>query len=407
VILRKALPLALYVHLPWCVRKCPYCDFNSHAVPAAGIPQAAYLAALLDDLQFAARCLAERPLQSVFFGGGTPSLVEATSIGRVLERARQLFPATGDLEVTLEANPGAIEHGSFAAYRAAGVNRVSLGAQSFDERHLAALGRIHAGGDTRAAVAELRAAGIDNFNLDLMYALPRQTLGEALCDVERAIELAPAHVSHYQLTLEPGTAFERRPPPLPDDDESLAMQLACQERLAAAGYLQYEVSAYARPGRQCLHNLNYWRFGDYVGIGAGAHGKVTDAAPRVVVRTARVRQPGRYLAAARPEDRVEEIRTVAARDLPFEFCLNVLRLVEGFDAALFEERTGLAWSAIEAPLAAAQRRGLIGPAAGGRWAPTALGQRFLNDLQAVFLAEDGAADSHPDGPAIASGARMG
>ena len=407
MIVAESPPLSVYVHLPWCLRKCPYCDFNSHAVPAAGVPEGAYLAALLDDLDFAARGLAHRPLVSVFFGGGTPSLFAAASIARLLERARRLFPSTRAPEVTLEANPGTVEHGSFAAYRAAGVNRVSLGAQSFDDRHLAALGRIHAAADTLVAVQELRAAGIDNFNLDLMYALPQQSLDEAVADVERAIELSPTHVSHYQLTLEPGTAFERRPPSLPDDDESLAMQLACQQRLAAAGYRQYEVSAYAQAGRQCVHNLNYWHFGDYIGVGAGAHGKVTDPASGTVLRTVRVRQPGRYLSATRPQDRVVESRAVPASDLPFEFCLNALRLVEGFDEASFVSRTGLPWSAIGTPLAAAQARGLMERRADGRWAPTSLGQRFLNDLQALFL-PTGRADARDlDVSAIASGRGMG
>ena len=404
---REETPLALYVHLPWCVRKCPYCDFNSHAVPAGGVPQRAYLAALLHDLDFAAPGLAGRPLVSVFFGGGTPSLFEAETIGRILERARRLFPFTADLEVTLEANPGTVEHGRFAAYRAVGVNRVSLGAQTFEDRQLAALGRIHSHDDTFAAVAELRDAGLDNFNLDLMYGLPQQTVDEAVRDVERAIELAPAHVSHYQLTLEPGTVFERRPPPLPDDDAGYAMQVACQERLAAAGFVQYEVSAYARPGRRCRHNLNYWRFGDYLGIGAGAHGKVTDPSTKAVLRTARVRQPGRYMAAARPQDRIEEVRVVAARDVPFEFCLNTLRLVEGFDAGLFAERTGLRWTSIEQPLAEARSRGLVACSDGGRWAPTVLGRRFLNDLQAMFLPEADPRDALLRVPGIASGARIG
>ena len=273
---RRGLPLALYVHLPWCVSKCPYCDFNSHAIPAAGIPRNAYLAALLDDLEYATEGLAGREISSVFFGGGTPSLFAAEAIAAVLQRARQLLPVVADVEVTLEANPGTVEHGAFAGYRDAGVNRVSLGAQSFNDRHLASLGRIHAHGEIEAAVAELRAAGLTNFNLDLMYGLPRQTLAEALLDVDRAIELAPRHISHYQLTLEPGTAFEKRPPELPDDETAFAMQGACQERLAAAGYRQYEVSAYAQAGSECRHNLNYWRFGDYLGIGAGAHGKTTD-----------------------------------------------------------------------------------------------------------------------------------
>jgi oxygen-independent coproporphyrinogen-3 oxidase len=378
-------PLSLYVHLPWCVRKCPYCDFNSHAVPSAGLPERAYVAALLDDLEYASLGCRGRPLESVFLGGGTPSLFAATSIERLLARAKQLFAAEAGLEVTLEANPGTVERGRFAEYRDAGVTRVSLGAQSFDDRCLAALGRIHSRGDTLAAVSELRAAGLDNFNLDLMYALPEQTPDDALADLEQALDLGPAHVSHYQLTLEPGTAFERRPPPLPDEDEAFAMQVACQSRLAAAGFAQYEVSAYASGARECRHNLNYWRFGDYLGIGAGAHGKLTDPIAGSVTRTARVRQPGRYLAAPSPVARVAETRVLSADDLAFEFCLNALRLVAGFDAALFEARTGLPWSVLDGPLAAAQARGLVTTGADRGWSPTTLGQRFLNDLQAIFL----------------------
>ena len=402
-----APPLSLYVHLPWCVRKCPYCDFNSHAVPLRGIPEDAYLAALLDDLEFAARGCEGRPLVSVFFGGGTPSLFSATSIGRVVERAARLLGADAGLEVTLEANPGTVERGRFAAYRDVGVTRVSLGAQSFDDRHLAALGRIHAREETLAAVDELRAAGLDNFNLDLMYALPSQAVGEALADLEQALALGPAHISHYQLTLEAGTAFERRPPPLPDDDAAWEMQLACQSRLADAGYRHYEVSAYALPGRECRHNLNYWRFGDYLGIGAGAHGKVTHAATATVTRAARVRQPARYLAAVQSADRLAESRAVPAADLAFEFCLNALRLQEGFDAVLFESRTGLPWTTVAPAIAAAQSKGLLAPGAGGRWAPTELGQRFLNDLQAMFLPDPGrrASGSGPSG--LASAATIG
>jgi oxygen-independent coproporphyrinogen-3 oxidase len=400
-------PLALYVHLPWCVRKCPYCDFNSHAVPAAGLPERAYLAALLDDLEFAARDCAGRELVSVFFGGGTPSLFAAQSVDRVLERAGRLFRAVPDLEVTLEANPGTVERGRFADYRAAGVTRVSLGAQSFDDDRLAALGRIHSSRETLAAVAELRAAGLDNFNLDLMYALPSQTLEGALDDLEQALGLEPAHVSHYQLTLEPGTAFERRPPPLPDDETAFAMQGACESRLAAAGFRQYEVSAYAATGRECRHNLNYWRFGDYIGIGAGAHGKLTDPVAGAVVRTARVRQPGRYLAAETPAGRVEESRRVSPGELAFEFFLNALRLVDGFDAALFESRTGLSWGSVAGPLADAESRGLIKAEPRGRWAPTLLGRRFLNDLQASFLPDSVGATASTDPKVLALAARIG
>jgi oxygen-independent coproporphyrinogen-3 oxidase len=389
---RRGLPLALYVHLPWCVSKCPYCDFNSHAIPAAGVPRDAYLGALLDDLAYATEGLAGREISSVFFGGGTPSLFAAEAIAAVLQRARQLLPVVADAEVTLEANPGTVEHGAFTGYRDAGVNRVSLGAQSFNDRHLASLGRIHAHGEIEAAVEELRAAGLTNFNLDLMYGLPRQTLEEALLDVNRAIELAPRHISHYQLTLEPGTAFEKRPPELPDDETVFAMQGACQERLAAAGYRQYEVSGYARSGSECRHNLNYWRFGDYLGVGAGAHGKTTDPRTFEVTRTERVKQPGRYMSAAKARDRLTATRVIAAGDLPFEFFLNVLRLTDGFDASLFEERTGLSLAAVSVELERARERGLIAESSPGRWAPTQLGGLFLNDLQAYFLPGGAAPD---------------
>lgn len=402
-----APPLSLYVHLPWCVRKCPYCDFNSHAVPAAGVPERAYVDALLDDFEFAARDCSDRELASVFFGGGTPSLFAAASVERVLERAAQRMHLASDIEVTLEANPGTVERGRFADYRAAGVTRVSLGAQSFDDASLAALGRIHASGETLAAVDELRAAGLDNFNLDLMYALPQQTLEAALSDVERALALGPAHVSHYQLTLEPGTAFERRPPPLPDDDSAWAMQVACQAKLAEAGYRQYEVSAYAVAGRECRHNLNYWRFGDYLGIGAGAHGKLTDATSGRILRTARVRQPGRYLAAARPADRLQELRAVPAADLPFEFFLNMLRLVDGFEVSDFEARTGLPWVGIATQVALAEARGLLRSGPAGRWIPTALGRKFLNDLQAVFLPDPGQSPRPGGLQALASTTEIG
>ena len=392
-----APPLSLYVHLPWCVRKCPYCDFNSHAAPVAGIPEAAYLAVLLADLDFAARAAAGREIVSVFFGGGTPSLFSARAVAAVVARARELLPVAGDVEVTLEANPGTVEHGAFAAYRDAGVNRVSLGAQSFDDRCLAALGRIHSSDDVGAAVAELRDAGIDNFNLDLMYGLPQQTPDGARRDVERALALEPAHISHYNLTLEPGTAFERRPPRLPDEEAVHEMQLSCQQVLADAGYEQYEVSAYARLTRRCRHNLNYWNFGDYLGIGAGAHGKLTDATGGRVIRTERIRQPGRYMAALRPEERIAGERVVTDDELAFEFCLNALRLVDGFDEATFEARTGRSLAGVDG-VAAALARGLLEFTQAGRWAATARGRLFLNDLQAMFL---------PDAPASGAGAAAG
>jgi oxygen-independent coproporphyrinogen-3 oxidase len=381
----RGIPLALYVHLPWCVRKCPYCDFNSHAVPAGGLAEQAYVDALRRDLELASGPAAGREIVAVFFGGGTPSLFSARGITSVLDHARGLLPFATDVEITLEANPGTVEHGRFADYAAAGVNRVSLGAQSFDEAALAALGRIHGAGDIARAVGELRAAGIDNFNLDLMYALPGQDLRGALEDVERAIALGPAHLSHYQLTLEPGTPFAKRPPTgLPADDDAWAMQVECQVRLAAAGYTQYEVSAYAQAGRRCRHNLVYWEYGDYLGVGAGAHGKVTHATTGAIERTVRSRHPAAYLAAVEPAQRIAETRTVPAADLPFEFCLNALRLMDGFSVQQFESRTGLPRAALDAGATAAQARGLL-EWQGDRCRASALGRRFLNDLQAHFL----------------------
>jgi putative oxygen-independent coproporphyrinogen III oxidase len=383
VIEPAAIPLSLYVHLPWCVRKCPYCDFNSHAVPSSGLPERAYVDALLLDLEDAVAEVAGREIVSVFFGGGTHSLFSAGGIRRVLEHARRMLPVAADVEVTLEANPGTVEHGRFEEYAAAGVNRISLGAQSFDDAKLATLGRIHAGADVRRAVDEVRRAGIDNFNLDLMYALPGQDLAGALDDLERAIELEPAHVSFYQLTLEPDTPFAKRPPRnMPDDDLGLAMQEACQARLAATGYAQYEVSAYARPGRGCRHNLVYWRYGDYLGIGAGAHGKVSHADR--VERTVKARHPAAYLAAQGAGERTTERREVSSAEFPFEFCLNGFRLLDGFDETEFEARTGQPRSALAGPLSVALARGLV-EHSGSVWRPTALGLRFLNDLQALFL----------------------
>ena len=375
-------PLALYVHLPWCVRKCPYCDFNSHAAPAR-IPEAQYVDALLEDLELDLGAVQGRRLISIFFGGGTPSLFSPEQVERFLAGVRERIDFEPHIEVTLEANPGAIEHGRFAGYRAAGVNRVSLGAQSFDDRHLHALGRIHGTGDIARAVDELIRADLLNFNLDLMYGLPSQTLAEAIADVEAAIALAPTHLSHYQLTLEPGTVFYHRPPPLPDADATWRMQVECQARLAAHGYRQYEVSGYAQTGRECAHNLNYWRFGDYLGVGAGAHGKLTSAG--AIVRTVRARQPREYLMRS-PAERIAERSLIAKEDLPFEYMLNLLRLVEGFDRAAFETRTGLSIDAVAVVLTSAEARGLLERDDVDHWRPTELGQRFLNDLQEMFLA---------------------
>ena len=382
-------PLSLYVHLPWCVRKCPYCDFNSHAAPAE-LPEARYVEALLADLDADLPLAGDRELVSVFFGGGTPSLFSPAAIAAILDGARARLPFLPDAEITLEANPGTIERGRFEGYAAAGVNRVSLGAQSFDRAKLAVLGRIHREDEIGAAVADLRAAGIGNFNLDLMYALPAQALEQAVADVRAALALGPTHLSHYQLTLEAGTVFHHRPPAgLPDDDLAWEMQSACQAEIAAAGLAQYEVSAYARPGHQCLHNRNYWLFGDYLGIGAGAHGKLTRDGR--VIRTEKPRQPRTYQDDAMA-GRACNRREVPAADLPFEFMLNALRLNEGFTVDAFVAATGLAGGIIEAPLAALEVRGLM-RLAGGNWRPTEAGFRFLNDLQAEFLPAARAGDA--------------
>ena len=370
--------IAIYVHLPWCVRKCPYCDFNSHVRPER-LPEADYVAALLADLDGDLDLASGRTVASVFLGGGTPSLFGVAAIATLIEGLAARLPFASDAEVTMEANPGTVEHGRFAGYAAAGVNRVSLGAQSFDAAALSALGRIHGPGEIEAAVAELAAAGLDNFNLDLMYGLPSQSLDGALADVGAALALGPAHLSHYQLTLEPGTAFFHRPPPLPDDERIFEMQLECQRLLAGRGYAQYEVSAYARPGRRCRHNLNYWRFGDYLGIGAGAHGKLTTATG--TVRTEKARSPRAYLEAG---GRSGVRRGVPPTELPFEFMLNALRLVDGFAIAEFEAATGLPVATIRPTLAEQASRGLL-VEVDGRYRASELGFRFLNDLVGAFL----------------------
>jgi oxygen-independent coproporphyrinogen-3 oxidase len=382
--------------MPWCVRKCPYCDFNSHPLKAATLP-GGYIDALIHDLDAELPLLAARSLHTVFFGGGTPSLFGPDEIARFIEALRRRMSVVDDAEVTLEANPATVERGRFAAYRDAGVNRVSLGAQSFAPRLLERLGRIHTAQDTHQAVGELHAAGINNFNLDLMYALPEQTLGEAITDIETACALEPAHISYYQLTLEPGTPFHARPPPLPDADAAWAIQSECQQILAAHHYQQYEVSAYAKCGARCRHNLNYWLFGDYVGVGAGAHGKLSLSVPDGILRTEKPKHPRIYQerlhdlprrakAGALDDERaIGDRKFVAPRDLPFEFMLNALRLNEGFAIRDFEDRTGLAFDAIESALYRVRDRGLIESTAQG-WQPTALGSRFLNDLQAAFLA---------------------
>ncbi len=374
-------PLALYVHFPWCVRKCPYCDFNSHEWRGERFPEDDYLDALRADLEHALPLVWGRQVHTVFIGGGTPSLLSAKGLDRLLSDVRALLPLDADAEITLEANPGTFEAEKFAQFRASGVNRLSVGIQSFNEGHLKALGRIHDATEARRAV-EVAARTFDNFNLDLMFALPQQTLDECKQDIETALSFAPPHLSLYHLTLEPNTLFAKFPPTVPDDDASADMQEWIHERTAAAGYGRYEVSAYAKPHRQSKHNLNYWRFGDYLGIGAGAHTKLSF--PNRIVRQARYKHPATFIEEARAGAAVQEEHEVGARDLPFEFMLNALRLVEGFPVHRFVERTGLPITTIEAALQEAEQRGLIARDH-EKIAPTELGQRFLNDLQALFL----------------------
>ena len=380
-------PLSVYVHLPWCIRKCPYCDFNSYAIEGA-LPEKRYVAALDRDLQEQAGGVQGRVVQSVFFGGGTPSLFTPAAIEEILGSIARRLSLGAQAEITLEANPGTVERGRFAEYRAAGINRVSLGGQSFNDRHLSLLGRIHSASETRTAAAELHAAGLVNFNVDLMFGLPQQTVSAALDDVAAAIALRPQHISHYQLTLEPGTVFYHRPPPLPHEDDIWQMQVECQELLAASGYRQYEVSAYARQGARCIHNLNYWEFGDYLGVGAGAHGKLTDADANAIRRTAHVRPPRQYLEGIEGGNPGPERWAVPPDDVPFEFMLNALRLLDGFEVARFESRTGLSFRALQATLVTAHCRGLIElNEVSGVCRPTEFGRRFLTDLQALFLAK--------------------
>jgi putative oxygen-independent coproporphyrinogen III oxidase len=385
--------LSLYVHLPWCVRKCPYCDFNSHQLKSAA-PDGSYIDALIRDFDMELPRAKGRRIDTVFFGGGTPSLFQPEDFARLLRALRQRIAFADDVEVTLEANPGTIERGRFSGYRDAGINRVSLGAQTFGPRALELLGRIHSAEDTHRAVEELRAAGLDNFNLDLMYALPEQSLEEAVRDVRIACELNPAHISYYQLTLEPGTVFHARPPKLPDEDAAWAVQTAGQKLLADAGYVQYEVSAYARPGRRCRHNLNYWLFGDYLGLGAGAHGKLSLELPQRILRTVKPKQPREYQdqirsaglgAGGAASGAIGESSFIAPAELPFEFMLNALRLNEGFTVQDYRRQTGLEMDSVAPKLDHACGRGLLESREDG-WRPTELGRRFLNDLQGSFLA---------------------
>ncbi len=373
-------PLSLYVHFPWCVRKCPYCDFNSHAVDGE-IAEARYVDALVADLEASLPLVWGRRVHTVFIGGGTPSLMSAPAFDRLLSEFRARLPLDADAEITLEANPGTFETEKFRAYRASGATRLSVGIQSFNDRHLQALGRIHDGDQARRAI-EIAAASFDNFNLDLMYALPGQNLDQARADLDAALGYAPPHLSCYHLTLEPNTIFAKYPPALPDDEVAADMQAMIEQRLAQAGYDHYETSAYAQPRQRSKHNLNYWRFGDYLGIGAGAHGKISF--PRRVLRTVKPRNPQSYMAACEAGRISGEERDPDARELPFEFMLNALRLTDGFEVNLFSERTGLPITAVHGALERAEARGLI-TRDHARIAPTERGRLFLNDLLEIFL----------------------
>jgi oxygen-independent coproporphyrinogen-3 oxidase len=374
-------PLSLYVHLPWCLRKCPYCDFNSHEFDE--LPEQRYLDALRADLEASLPLVWGRIVQTVFIGGGTPSLFSPESIDRLLTDIRALLRLSPDAEITLEANPGTFELARFKGFRAAGVNRLSLGIQSFDEHKLKALGRVH---DRRQALEAAAAVAdiFETFNLDLMYALPGQDAAGLAADLAQALSFAPTHLSYYHLTIDPNTLFASRPPAgLPDDDLAADMQDQIEAAASAAGLRHYEVSAYAQAGHRSRHNLNYWQFGDYLGIGAGAHGKLSFHDR--IERTARYRHPTRYMDAALAGDAIETRRRLSSADLPFEFMLNALRLTEGVSATQFAERTGLSLAAISAPLARAAERGLLDPDP-SMLRPSLLGARFLNDLQQLFLA---------------------
>jgi putative oxygen-independent coproporphyrinogen III oxidase len=373
-------PLTLYVHIPWCVRKCPYCDFNSHEARGE-VPEAEYLAALTRDLESALPAVWGRRVHAVFFGGGTPSLLSPEALDRILTTVRTVLPLEPLAEITLEANPGTAEAGKFHGFRQAGVNRLSLGIQSLNPRHLKSLGRIHDEREAAAAI-ELALRHFDSVNADLMYALPQQTVEEAATDIRTAIGLGVHHISAYHLTIEPNTLFHARPPQLPDDDTSAEMQWAVEGALADAGFDHYETSAFARRGHHCQHNLNYWQFGDYLGIGAGAHSKLSFADH--IERSMRYKQPKAYLENAQSRNAIQESSNVAAAEIPFEFMMNALRLSEGFHPSLFPQRAGLPLDVVTIRLRAAEARGLI-TRDDEQICPTELGRRFLNELLQIFL----------------------
>lgn len=383
----EAIPLSLYVHLPWCIKKCPYCDFNSHEQKEGGLPEARYVAALLKDLELSVPLIWGRRVSTIFIGGGTPSLFSAASIAELISGIRALINLSPSAEITLEANPGTFEADKFAGYREAGINRLSIGIQSLDQEKLAALGRVHNSDEAVAAFHIARSAGFDNINLDMMYALPGQTLPEAQKDLTALIELEPEHISYYQLTLEPNTYFHKFPPILPDHELGANISDAGIELLSKHGYERYEVSAFARAGKECQHNENYWQFGDYLGIGAGAHGKITQMALGEVTRTTKPRQPEQYL--QHLQDGQLAAPTVVDRsELPFEYFLNSLRLTNGTPVTQFTERTGLDFSLVQNQITRLSERGLLQQIDDGLIGTTPTGARFLDELTSEFLKQE-------------------
>ncbi|WP_051640839.1 radical SAM family heme chaperone HemW [Thiomicrorhabdus sp. Milos-T2] len=379
----QPLPLSLYVHYPWCVQKCPYCDFNSHTLKT-DIDEAAYINALITQLERVLPQIWGRPIKSIFFGGGTPSLISEEGLNRFLSQARALLGFSPNIEITLEANPGTVDFEKFAGFYEAGINRLSMGIQSFDDEKLKALGRIHSADEAHKAVEVAKSAGFTNFNLDLMFALPNQTVEQAIADVQQVISYQPPHLSHYQLTLEPNTPFYKNPPVLPNDDQAWEFQQACQQLIANSGYEHYEVSGYAQKGKQCQHNLNYWQFGDYIGLGAGAHGKITMAPEGRIFRTQMPASPGGYLEAMK-QNQAGRTYDVTEDDAIFEFMLNALRLQQGFDLDLFALRTGLSLTKIKPRLDELIQQGLITVSEQNRLLLTSKGQQYLNDVVSAFL----------------------
>lgn len=373
-------PLSLYVHIPWCVKKCPYCDFNSHTANNQ-LPEEEYLQALIQDLELELPYVQGRKLSSIFFGGGTPSLFSAETIGRIIQAAQRRMGFEKNIEITLEANPGTFEQEKFSGYRNIGVNRLSVGIQSFNDNHLEALGRIHSSAQATNAVQMARNAGFDNINLDLMHGLPEQDISDALADLQQAIDLNPNHISWYQLTIEPNTVFYNKPPPLPKDIILETIQERGLQLLAENGYQQYEVSAYCKEGNKSAHNINYWEFGDYLGIGAGAHGKVTLESEQRIIRTAKTRKPEDYL--AREHSYTVSYNTIAKEELPLEFMMNAMRLHSGVPKQFFSERTGLSVETVQRALDKLQKLGLMEQES-SNLTPTEKGHKFLNNLLEVF-----------------------